>query len=383
MLPKFYITGIFFTNTDYDSAIDAIAKEEVAIQNLGESLTKYETLSKMFMLEGGLTKLQDILHKMEREIVTMQGHWELSKEYGLFFKQCQSKKWSETDPNTMEETAKAYFKKIRGQDKTIKWCEAFKALEKTVKQFMQTCPLILALQSDAMHPRHWAALQEITKKAKTFKAFTYPFEDPSVLLGDLLALQLHQCMNDVEDLTDQASKEAKMELTLANLEKTWSAVVWVMETYKSTSVQMVRMAEEDFEVLEADQLAVQGMMGSRFLATFEDEVTGWQKKLGNTSEVFTMIQEVQRAWMYLEPLFMHSEEVKKELPEATAQFVNTDKMVKGVLGKFLNGYALMMHFTVGAHLSSVSATINTQSTWLRRKTLLSLAISTPTTRPAA
>ena len=288
----------------------------------------------MFMLEGGVNKLQNVLAKMENSIVTMQSHWELKKEYSLYFKQCEGKKWSETNPNDMEDTAKGFFKKVRGQDKTIKWCEAYKSLEKTVKQFMQVCPLILALQAEAMRPRHWAALQEITKKAGTFQAFTYPFEDPSVLLGDLLALQLHKCMNDVEDLTDQAQKEAKMEVTLANLEKTWSAVVWVTEMYKSTSVQMVKIGEEDFEVLEADQLSVQGMMGSRFLATFEDEVVGWQKKLGNTSEVITMITEVQRAWMYLEPLFMHSEEVKKELPEATAQFVETDKMVKSVLGEY-------------------------------------------------
>lgn len=31
--------------------------------------------------------------------------------------------------------------------------------------------------------------------------------------------------------------------------------------------------------LQADQLIVQGMMASRYLAQFEDIVTGWQKKL--------------------------------------------------------------------------------------------------------
>ena len=78
---------------------------------------------------------------------------------------------------------------------------------------------------------------------------------------------------------------------------------------------MLRIGEDDFEMLENDQLTVQGMMGSRFLATFEKEVTTWQKELAGISENSNLISEVQRLWSYLEPLFIGSEEVKKELAE--------------------------------------------------------------------
>jgi hypothetical protein len=43
---------------------------------------------------------------------------------------------------------------------------------------------------------------------------------------------------------------------------------------------------------------------------------------------------VCRTWSYLESLFIHSEEVKKELPEATVRFATIDKEVKEVLKKF-------------------------------------------------
>lgn len=42
----------------------------------------------------------------------------------------------------------------------------------------------------------------------------------------------------------------------------------------------------------------------------------------------------QRTWAYLESLFISSEEVKKELPEATQQFVKIDADVKSVLAGF-------------------------------------------------
>jgi aspartate/glutamate racemase len=41
----------------------------------------------------------------------------------------------------------------------------------------------------------------------------------------------------------------------------------------SLDVPLLKMAEEDFEALEADQLTVQGMLASRFVKQFVEEVT--------------------------------------------------------------------------------------------------------------
>lgn len=49
------------------------------------------------------------------------------------------------------------------------------------------------------------------------------------------------------------------------------------------------------------------------------------------SDVFTILQEIQRTWSYLEPLFIGSEEVKKELPEDAKRFEVIDTDVKGLL----------------------------------------------------
>lgn len=43
---------------------------------------------------------------------------------------------------------------------------------------------------------------------------------------------------------------------------------------------------------------------------------------------------LQRTWAYLESLFISSEEVKKELPEATQRFVKIDADVKSILRAF-------------------------------------------------
>lgn len=43
------------------------------------------------------------------------------------------------------------------------------------------------------------------------------------------------------------------------------------------------------------------------------------------------MQEIQRTWSYLEPLFIGSDEVKKELPEDAKRFEGIDANVKTLL----------------------------------------------------
>ena len=73
------------------------------------------------------------------------------------------------------------------------------------------------------------------------------------------------------------------------------------------------------------------MFSSRYLATFEDKIVKWQKSLAAISEIVVVIGEVQRSWSFLENLFIHSEEVKKELPNESIKFIEIDKEVREIL----------------------------------------------------
>ena len=56
------------------------------------------------------------------------------------------------------------------------------------------------------------------------------------------------------------------------------------------------------------------LFSSRYLSTFEDRCIFWQKGLAAIAEIIQLLAEVQRSSTFLENLFIHSEEVKKELP---------------------------------------------------------------------
>ncbi|KAH8058729.1 hypothetical protein JL722_5961 [Aureococcus anophagefferens] len=214
--------------------------------------------------------------------------------------------------------------------------DALKMLDKNEKEFVEEtkileknahlCAVFEFPDQQAMRPRHWDLLRKATGKE-----FTPPYEDEDLQLGGLLSLNLHEFNADVEEICDQATKEEKIEVNLESLTERWRQIEFLADMYKGTEVPLLKVQEEDWESLENDQLTVQGMMASRYIAQFEKEVASWQVALVTISDVYTTINEIQRTWSYLEPLFIHSDEVKRELPVDAERFAGIDVEIKDVL----------------------------------------------------
>ena len=234
----------------------------------------------------------------------------------------------------LEEETKFFQKSIKASDKTVRMWDVYLGVDQLVKNFLTTVPCVADLKSPSMRPRHWSQLMEITKVTiKGFDATTGAFS-ADFCLNDLIELELHKFVDDVGEVVDRANKEDKMEQTLQKLTETWAVIDFDSDQHNDTDVFLIKLGDENFEMLEENQLVVQGMMASKYLATFEEEVTTWQKQLSSVSDVLTQMVDTQRKWAYLETLFIGSEEVKKELPEDATRFAKVDVLFKETLAHF-------------------------------------------------
>lgn len=133
---------------------------------------------------------------------------------------------------------------------------------------------------------------------------------------------------------------------LAHLAETWGRVCFVFTPHGGSAgeaVCTVKMEEADFEALEDNQVLVQvggaleegsydcnliegraggwklglllpwqlellaacragglpapqGMLANRFMATFREDITGWNRKLNAVADVVQLLAEIQRSW---------------------------------------------------------------------------------------
>ena len=320
-------------NLGSKAAEKAITDAEASLKSEVCTLEENAYLCDIFELDGLINVSRGFIDEMKQDLREMLRLWNVSEQLDEFVQSSEKLLWSEIDAESLEDGGKAQLKAVKGLHKCTRWSAAFRAVDKGCKAFLSTIPLIALLGAKAMRPRHWGLLVKATNGVH----FTPPHEDPNMLLGGVLQLNLHKISNEVEEICDQAAKEEKMEIALCQMESRWSVISFTMTPYKllgsDDEIPLLSIDEEDFEALENDQLVVQGMLASRFVAQFQAEVNTWHKSLFNVNEVFLLTTDIQRTWSYLEPLFIHSEEVKRELPEDAARFSAIDVSVKATLIK--------------------------------------------------
>jgi len=105
------------------------------------------------------------------------------------------------------------------------------------------------------------------------------------------------------------------------------------DEHQRTATCLLKSSEDLVETLEDNQVQLQNLMTSKYIAHFLEEVSGWQKKLSTTDVVMTIWFEVQRTWSYLESIFIGSEDIRKQLPEDSKRFDGIDSDFKAIMGE--------------------------------------------------
>ncbi|EFN60095.1 hypothetical protein CHLNCDRAFT_133411 [Chlorella variabilis] len=314
--------AFFAWATGVEAAFSDIEKTFKDLEAMHAEHSRLHTLGKLFDCSQLLEAAAASIKATDEELAALRALWQQAAAAEKKLGDWNQTLFSAVDVAALEEGAKALVKEVKALPAAVREQDCFRGLEVLVKNYLASVPLIGDLRSPAMRPRHWQALQEATK---------VHFEvGEEFRVEDLLRLQLHKYAEDVAEIVDRAQKEEKMETALAKLQDTWSKVCFVFQPHRGSSeVSTVKMAEDDFAALEDNQ--VLGMMASRFVATFRDDVLAWNKKLNAVADVVQLMAEIQRSWAYLESLFIQSEEVRRELPEATQRFAGIDAAVRAVL----------------------------------------------------
>lgn len=276
---------------------------------------------------------------MRSESEALKNVWGIIKRSKKFFVDTREIVFKQMDVNTLQVEVQSMLKELKKTPKDIQWCDAYATVLRDCQAFDKTHPLLRCLSSSYMRPRHWKRIMAKAPRGPNGEEipFLTPDEDPEQKLEVVLSKQLHLISADITEICYEAEKEQELELRLVELEGIWAEVNWEMTPYNphATSeedlVPLLKVSEENFELLETHQIDVQGMAASPYQSEFEPRVTSLQSGLAAINEVVVLLGDIQRSWSYLEPLFIQSEEVKKQLPELTADFEDIDVDVRALL----------------------------------------------------
>ncbi|XP_065549706.1 dynein axonemal heavy chain 17 [Lathamus discolor] len=306
-----------FTHQDPYVALNAqrklIAAMEGDLAALSESAGLFEVLVPEYKQ----------LKACQREVRLLKQLWDMIALVNTYIDDWKATRWKDIDVEQMDIDCKKFAKDIRSLDKEMRSWDAFIGLDTSVKNMITSLRAMNELQNPAIRDRHWQELMQATQVNFTMS------EDTT--LADLLQLNLHNFEDEVHGIVDKAIKELGMEKVLSSLDATWATMEFEHEPHPRTGIMLLKADEDLIETLEDNQVQLQNLMTSKYLAFFLQEVSSWQYKLSTADTIISIWFEVQRTWSHLESIFIGSEDIRSQLPEDSKHFEAIDKDFKELM----------------------------------------------------
>jgi dynein heavy chain len=165
-----------------------------------------------------------------------------------------------------------------------------------VEDFKKNVPLVQALRSNGIRDRHWQAMEEVL-------GFSIKPDENFTLRRATEEMKLLDKVDPIVKICDNASKEYGIETALDKMEAAWADVNLDLSEYKATGTYVLKGVDEIFQLLDDHIVMTQSMSFSPFKKPFEERITKWEEKLRLCQDIIDELIQVQKLWMYLEPIF--------------------------------------------------------------------------------
>lgn len=264
----------FVYECDVNEAYERIHKQHGAIAQLDAQAQKLNDLERVFELSVSRHR-QIGLCRNENGVLKLI--WDMVSVVRTQLQEWQRTLWDKIDTDILVEKSKALQKQITKLPKECRGWSVYQGLQSEVKNLLTVLPLVTLLHSPSMSERHWKDLMTSTKKHFVM--------GPDFCLADLLKLELHRFVSDVEDIVELATKESKIGAQLLKISGNWETLELVFGTHKDTDIGLIKDTEEVMQALEENMASLQSMQGmGKYVDHFVDQVGKWQQSLGQVRE---------------------------------------------------------------------------------------------------
>jgi dynein heavy chain len=255
--------------------------------------------------------------------------WQATQEWNSSYDAWRQKPFLSLDGPEIEEQVQKFIKRIQKMSKEVKEWDVYSNLKERVNQTKRIIPLLLDLRNSAMRERHWNKIMDLISK-------TFDPKSSEFTLDMISDLSLDQHAESISATSAAATKELIIEQGLKNIDLAWKTMELDIVVYKEErGYYKIRSTDAVFELLEDNQVTLSSMKASKFFPSFQSAVEQWERKLSHIVEIIDIFILVQKQWVYLENIFIGTEDIRKQLPKESATFDDVNGEWEQVLKELL------------------------------------------------
>ncbi|XP_058067024.1 cytoplasmic dynein 2 heavy chain 1 [Anopheles bellator] len=243
------------------------------------------------------TESGDIFRQLEQEIAVQGSAWQLFDDFLRDYETVASEEWTiyRRRPHLLTDLLARWEQPKPGTATTV----ASTRIAVLVDRYRAALPVLGTLQSEALIEKHWATLcQLLAIETRSLH---------ELCLGDVLGAgaRLLERSGEIQTIVRGAASEHIIRQAIGELEQ-WAATATLRLTEYVDSggarVQLIRDYGETLNKIGDHQLLLQSARNAAS-DSFADQADVWESKLATLDYIVAHLHQIQKRWVYLEPIF--------------------------------------------------------------------------------
>ncbi|NXC70641.1 DYHC2 protein, partial [Anhinga anhinga] len=306
---------------------DVLEKSAQIIKEKKKEFDELETVKEKLIEECHHFKLEEPDFSLSKvicqDIKSCAEVWALYEEFYQGFQEKGKEDWITFRSKTylFEEFLFNWHDKMRKMEEhtvmTVK-------LQKEVDKYKMIIPLLKYVRGEHLSPDHWLDLFRLLglPRGTTLEG---------LLFGDLLKVTdaIIEKAAELKDLNCRAQGEVTIRESLRELELWGVGAVFTLTDYEDSQGKTIRLIKDWKDIVNQvgdHRCLLQSLKDSPYYKGFEDKVSIWEKKLAELDEYLQNLNQIQRKWVYLEPIFGRG-----ALPKEQARFNRVDEDFRSIM----------------------------------------------------
>ncbi|XP_069615312.1 cytoplasmic dynein 2 heavy chain 1 [Ranitomeya imitator] len=197
-------------------------------------------------------------------------------------------------------------------------------LQTEIDRYKMVVPVLKYVRGEHLSQDHWLDLFRLLglPKGTTLE---------KLLFGDLLKVTdvIISKASELKDLNSRAQGEITIREALRELDIWGAGAVFTLTDYEDSQKRTIKLIKDWKDIVNQvgdNRCLLQSLKDSPYYRGFEDKVSTWEKKLAELDEYLQNLNQIQRKWVYLEPIFGRG-----ALPREEARFHRVDEDFRSIM----------------------------------------------------
>ncbi|CAL1541204.1 unnamed protein product [Lymnaea stagnalis] len=302
-----------------DKAVSVIKEKRQEFLEMEENMKKLLSDCQHFNLEPpDFTAVEELKEDMAR----CEGMWSLYEEFNSGLQALAKEDWISfrSKAYMFEEFLGGWYEKLKTRETTTMTVK----IQKDIETYKNVLPVLKWVRGEPLSQDHWMEMFRLLQmpRGTTLEKLTF---------GNILAVSDNIIRNAdaIKELNQRAQGEVTIREAIRELELWGAGANFALTEYEDSNKKKMNLIKDWKDLVNQvgdNQCLLQSLKDSPYYKSFEDKASVWEQRLADLDEYLHNLNQIQRKWVYLEPIFGRG-----ALPKEQGRFKRVDDDFRNIM----------------------------------------------------